>query len=297
MVLNIFDYSGITKKRNFWKVFLAYFLFFTLRFCFIFFIQSKTYYWTLFTLIFDIVFLLALFQQHIKVFNGTGKKIGYFFIPFYQLKCLFSETKNKQINNHNRLWLIPIFVFLSCIYSLGVLIITLTIQDTIQQKIALINQTNQQKKYVDEYIKKNIPANIITELNNENYDFAFKLNSLCNVIYNSYDEISSDERYYYYKNNSLRLYGNPCIRITNNELLEDSKIKIGDSIELLYNTFGALDYGLAANNDFVRYIVYKNIDEEYNLEYSVTFEIVDKKIETITGVFEPCPNEDYSYGE
>ena len=297
MILNIFDYTGITKKRSFWKVFLVYLLFLIVRLCLILFIPSKTYYWTLFTLVFDIVFLLALLQQHIKVFNGTGRKIGYFFIPFYKLKCLFSKSKNEQINNHKRLWLIPIFIFLSCIYSFGALIITLTIPNTIQPKITLINQTIQQKKYRKEVIKKMVPKNIITKLNNENYDFAFKLNSLCNVIYKNYDEISSDKGCCYYKGNSLSLHGNPCIVLINNELLEDSIIKIGDSIELLYNTFGALDYILGANNDKVRYVVYITIDEKYDLECSVTFEIEDKNIYTITGYFEPCNNEDYSYGE
>lgn len=303
MLLNIFDYSGITKKRNFWYFFLAYLIFFTIRICFIYFIPFKTYYWTLFTLIIDIVFFLILFQQHIKVFNGTDKKIGYFFIPFYNLKCLFSQSKNKQINKHKRLWLIPIFVFLSCIYTFGSLIITLSIPDTVHKKIALINYTNQQKKHAEESrkrkdeIEKRIPTNRIAELNNENYDFAFKLNSLCNFIYNNYDEISSDEKECYYKGNSFSIYGVPHVRITNNELLEDSIIKIGDSIESLYNTFGALDYNLGNKKDFVNYIVYKKIDDQYDLECSVDFEIVDKKIEAITGNFEPCLHINYSYGE
>ena len=303
MILNIFDYSGITKKRNFWKVFLVYFLFFTIRFCLIYFLKFKTNYWTLFSLIFDIVFLLTLFQQHVKIFNETGKKIGYFFIPFYNLKCIFSKSNKEQINNHKRFWLVPIFIFLSIIFSFGNLIFTVSISDTIRRKNVLIKQANQQKEYAEasrkreEEIKQRVPSNIITELNNENYDFAFKLNSLCNFIYNNYDEISSDESECYYKGNSLSLRGNPYIIIINNELIEDSKIKIGDSVELLYNTFGALDYNLGDTKDFVDYIVYKKIDDQYDLECSVKFEIVDKKIETITGFFEPCPHIDYSYGE
>ena len=43
--------------------------------------------------------------------------------------------------------------------------------------------------------------------------------------------------------------------------------------------------------------MYITIDEKYDLECSVTFEIEDKNIYTITGYFEPCNNEDYSYGE
>ena len=231
------------------------------------------------------------------------KKIGCFFIPFYNLKCIFSKSNKEQINNHKRFWLVPIFIFLSIIYAFGNLIFTVSISDTIRQKKVLINQTNQQKKYAEasrkreEEIKKRVPSNIITELNNENYDFAFKLNSLCNFIYKNYDEISSDEGECYYKGNSLSLHGNPYIRIINNELLKDSKIKIEDSVELLYNTFGALDYNLGEKNDFVSYIVYKKSGDQYDLECSVTFEIVDKKIEAITGFFEPCSHVDYSYGE
>ncbi len=71
-------------------------------------------------------------------------------------------------------------------------ICTIGISDTNHRKTALISHINQQKKSAEtirkheEEIKKRTPPDKINELTDENYDFAFKLNSLCNFIYKNW---------------------------------------------------------------------------------------------------------------
>ena len=137
-----------------------------------------------------------------------------------------------------------------------------------------------------EEIAKRVPSNAIAELNDENYRYASALEELYYFIRDNYDSEEQEDSLLFYKENYIYSLGAPSITIVNNQLLHDYPIQIGDSVEDLYRTFGALKYNLGKESDSVEFYFQKSLDSDYVRYYSVTFIITDGRISQIKGLFE-----------
>ena len=182
-------------------------------------------------------------------------------------------------------------------------VLSLSAYENVRRYISITKQKKQQEKYKElarlreQEILKRVPSNTIPEFNEYNYQFAFELEKLCNYIHEHYDSISADKGERFYKGNRCANYGVPWISIVNNDVPNDLIIKIGDTIEKLYNTLGGLEYNLGNEYlgteynlgntpDFVHYYIDKRIDSHTVLQYGITVIIQDKKITAIEGHFE-----------
>ena len=296
---NIFDYSGKTRRKEYWLNFLFYSLFLTLRFSVIYIVF---YYFNVnlqyfigslsFSSLIDLFFLLKLCSLHIRLINACGKKLWNFFIPFYNLYFLFRKPQKNTFEPKKRYGLIPLFIITN--FLIGFFIFTFTTSLAMEMRRSVINRNKikQQEIYKKqaEETKKEIERKtsgfIIQDKNEENYDFARQMQDLYYFMTINFDSTSPDENIIYYGKNFTNLRGVPNINLIDNTLLKNSPVQIGDPVEKVYSLFGGLTYYLHEKNDSVSYIVYIPIDNNTYTECDISFDIVDKKIVSINGTFE-----------
>lgn len=296
---NIFDYSGKTRRKEYWLNFLFYSLFLTLRFSLQFFVFKYCNVVldifigaSSFSVLIDMFFLLKLCSLHIRLINACGKKLWNFFIPFYNLYFLFCKPQENTFEPKKRYGLIPLFIITNFLIGFFFYIFSVALSTTIIQSINKRNQIKQQEIYKKqaEETKKEIERKtsgfIIQDKNEENYDFARQMQDLYYFMTINFDSTSPDENIIYYGKNFTNLRGVPNINLVDNTLLTNSSVQIGDPVEKIYSLFGGLTYYLHEKNDSVSYIVYIPIDNNTYTECDISFDIIDKKIVSINGTFE-----------
>ena len=303
--LNPFDYTGTATRKNYWFCFLIYTLFLLLCVCVMYFthrFRKNSGFFIIFSWAIDLILFMNLCAIHIRLVNAAGKPLWAFFIPFYNLYFLFrkpskpaeNDTDNteQKISKKKRYWLIPIFIIMGFLVGFADEIITLEAGEeidhyvsSVKQEKLLENQHAEAKRMAEE-IAKRVPSNAIAELNDENYRYASALEELYYFIRDNYDSEEQEDSLLFYKENYIYSLGAPSITIVNNQLLHDYPIQIGDSVEDLYRTFGALKYNLGKESDSVEFYFQKSLDSDYVRYYSVTFIITDGRISQIKGLFE-----------
>lgn len=292
--IRIFDYAGTAARKEYWISFAVYAAFFLVRFAVVMIIPHFRRYdlWHVFTLVLDVLFILNLFSIHIRLINAAGKPLWSFFIPFYRLYFLFCKPNVNKTENKRRFWLIPVLLLMAVFSgSLNFIVhfvaeeIVYDSYDSIVRKKNWEKRTEEARK-LEEEIASRIPANVIEGLNDENYEYAFNLEELGNFIADNYDSESPDGTKKLYKENVMYVQGAPLVEIVNNELMDGFPIRIGDTVEDLYNTFGALRYRIMESGDVVDYDFVQEVSSVYKVAYSVEFKIEDGIITSISCTFE-----------
>lgn len=292
--IRIFDYAGKAARKEYWISFAVYAVFFLVRFAVVMIIPYSRRYdlWHAFTLVLDVLFILNLFSIHIRLINAAGKPLWSFFIPFYRLYFLFCKSNVNKTENKRRFWLIPVLLLMAVFSgSLNFIVHFVAEEISYDSYHSIVRKKNWEKRTeearkLEEEIASRIPANVIEGLNDENYQYAFNLEELGNFIADNYDSESPDGTKKLYKENVMYVQGAPLVEIVNNELMDGFPIRIGDTVEDLYNTFGALRYRIMESGDVVDYDFVQEVSSVYKVAYSVEFKIEDGIITSISCTFE-----------
>ncbi|MBQ5999538.1 MAG: DUF805 domain-containing protein [Treponema sp.] len=294
--IRIFDYAGKAARKEYWISFAVYAVFFLVRFAVVMIIPYSRRYdlWHAFTLVLDVLFILNLFSIHIRLINAAGKPLWSFFIPFYRLYFLFCKPNVNKTENKRRFWLIPVLLLMAVFSGSLNFIVHFVAEEIAYDSIvdvANVRKKNWEKRTeetrkLEEEIASRIPANVIEGLNDENYQYAFNLEELGNFIADNYDSESPDGTKKLYKENVMYVQSPFLVEIVNNELMDDFPIRIGDTVEDLYNTFGALSYRIVKPGYVVEYGFVQEVSPVYKVSYSVEFKIEDGIITSISCLLE-----------